>query len=195
MTVRIMTVCTGNICRSPYAQLTLARALATVRPGAFEVVSAGTGALVGNPVDPGSARILDERQIAHDTFRARQISEQLLGDVDLVLGMAVEHRKIVLSYAPRLLKRTFTIKELARLVDSAEEQRPWSERLAGLRTPEERWAQIPLDLARERGRSRAAEGMDDVADPYRQADEAFVAMADDVDAAVARIVTLEASFA
>ena len=77
MTVRIMTVCTGNICRSPYAHLTLQAALEQVRPGTFEVSSAGTGALIDNSVDPGSAHILDARGVPHEEFRARQISEQL----------------------------------------------------------------------------------------------------------------------
>lgn len=191
MTVRIMTVCTGNICRSPYAHLLLAQGLESVRPGAFEVSSAGVGALVDNVVEPGSARHLDAKGIAHADFRARQISERDLDGIDLVLPMAVEHRKAVLSYAPRLLKRAYTIKEIARLIDSAEQSQPWTERLAGLGTPEERWAAIPTHLARERGRARVGEGVDDVADPYRRDDSAFDVMAREIDAAVERVVWLE----
>ena len=78
MAIRLLTVCTGNICRSPYAHLRLGHALEQVRPGAFEVMSAGTHALVGNAVDPGSVRLLDGRGIDHDTFAARQLSEQML---------------------------------------------------------------------------------------------------------------------
>ncbi|WP_252975997.1 arsenate reductase/protein-tyrosine-phosphatase family protein [Janibacter melonis] len=115
--------------------------------------SAGVGALVDHSVEPGSARHLDAKGIAHTDFRARQISERDLDGIDLVLPMAVEHRKAVLSYAPRLLKRAYTIKEIARLIDSAEQSQPWTERLAGLGTPE-RWAAIPTHLARERGRAR-----------------------------------------
>jgi protein-tyrosine phosphatase len=195
MTVRILTVCTGNICRSPYAERVLAHRLEAVRPGVFEVTSAGTGALVGEGVDPGSGRHLDSRGIRHDDFAARQLSERILDEVDLVVPLAVEHRKLVLSYAPRLLKRAYTLKELARLIDSAGQGQPWAERLAGLETPEERWKAIPQHLARERGRTRVEPGGDDVADPYRQSADKFDVMAEEVDAAVERIVALEASFA
>jgi protein-tyrosine phosphatase len=100
MTVSIITVCTGNICRSPYAERALAHRLDEVRPGSFVVTSVGTGALVGEGIDPGSVRALEARGIRHDGFEARLISEQLLKDVDLVLPMTVEHRRTVLSYAP-----------------------------------------------------------------------------------------------
>lgn len=194
MGVRILTVCTGNICRSPYAHLALQHALDAVRPGAFEVSSAGTHALIGNPVDPGSAGILDRCGIDSADFAARQISEPMLADIDIVLPLEVAHRKIVLSYSPRLLKRAFTLKELARLLDSAGEREPWTQRLAGLATPEERWAAIPSHLARERGLTRVADGEDDIADPYRQPQEVFDRMAAEVDAAVERIAAFEAQF-
>lgn len=194
MSVHLLTVCTGNICRSPYAHLTLQHALDAVRPGVFAVSSAGTGALVDHPVDPGSATILDARGVMHDTFAARQISERILETADIVLPLETNHRKVVLSYSPRHLKRTYTLKELARLLDAADAREPWTQRLAGLTTPEERWAALPAHLARERGLTRVDEGVDDIADPYRQPQEAFEAMAVEVDAAVARIVAFEEQF-
>lgn len=194
MPVRILTVCTGNICRSPYAQLLLQHRLDDVRPGSFEVSSVGTGALVGQGVDPGSASILAARGVAHDTFEARQITEPLLDGVDVVLPLTIEHRKTVLSYAPRLLKRCYTVKEIARLITAADQRRPWEERLAGTSTPQERWQRIPQELARERGLAKAEAGQDDVADPYRMAQSAFDAMAVEIDAAVETIAALEARF-
>lgn len=194
MTVRILTVCTGNICRSPYTQLALQAALDDVRPGAFEVSSAGIGALVGAPVDPGSASILDARGIAHEGFAARQITERITSEIDVVLPLEVAHRKAVLSYSPRHLKRTYTLKEMARLLDFVDAEQPWTERLAGLTTVAERWAALPMHLSRARGQHRVEEGADDVADPYRRPQEVFDAMAAEVDAAVDRIVAFERTF-
>lgn len=194
MAVHIMTVCTGNICRSPFAQLVLQDALERIRPGSFTVSSSGTGALIDSAVDPGSASILDARGIDHSEFAARMISEDLLRDVDVVLPLEVAHRKLVLSHAPRLLKRAFTLKEFARLLDAAGEREPWTQRLAGLSSVEERWRALPSHLARERGMSRVPEGVDDIADPYRQPQEVFDQMAVEVDAAVARIVAFEQQF-
>ena len=194
MSVRILTVCTGNICRSPYAQFALQEALEAVRPGAFEVTSAGTGALIGHPVDPGSASILDARDVSHEGYAARQISEQIMGEVDIALPLEISHRKVVLTYSPRHLKRTFTLKEFVRLLDAADAREPWTDRLAGRATVEERWGALPSHLARERGLSRVAEGADDIADPYRQPQEVFDRMAAEVDAAVERIVAFERQF-
>ncbi|MBA4084735.1 MAG: low molecular weight phosphatase family protein [Kytococcus sp.] len=194
MSVRLLTVCTGNICRSPYAHLALQHGLDAVRPGAFEVSSAGTMALIGNAVDPGSASILTSRGVSSETFAARQISEQILEDTDIALPLEVEHRKAVLSYSPRHLKRTFTLKEFVRLLDAADAREPWTARLAGLATVEERWGALPSHLARERGLSRVAEGADNIADPYRQPQEVFDRMAAEVDAAVERIVAFERQF-
>ena len=114
--------------------------------------------------------------------------------LDIALPLEVAHRKAVLSYSPRHLKRTFTLKEFARLLDSADAREPWTRRLAGLSTPEERWAALPSHLTRERGLSRVPEGTDDIADPYGRPQEVFDAMAAEVDAAVERIVAFEAQF-
>lgn len=194
MSVRLLTVCTGNICRSPYAHLALQHGLDAVRPGAFEVTSAGTHALIGNAVDPGSASILTGRGITSESFAARQISEQILAETDVVLPLEVAHRKVVLSYSPRHLKRAFTLKEFARLLDAADAREPWAERLAGLATAQDRWAALPSHLARERGLSRVKDGADDIADPYRRPQEVFDRMAIEVDAAIERIVAFERQF-
>lgn len=194
MSVRILTVCTGNICRSPYAHLALQHALDEVRPGAFDVASAGTRAMTDNPVEPGSSSILEARGIDASTFTARQLSKKMVDEIDIVLPLEVSHRAEVLSYSPRHLKRAFTLKEFARLLDAADAREPWTQRLTGCSTVEERWAALPAHLARVRGLSRAEEGADDIADPYRQPQEAFDAMAAEIDAAVERIVAFERQF-
>src|SRR6187549_1394305 len=86
--VRLLTVCTGNICRSPYAAVLLREGLAGVRPGAFEVTSAGTHALVGRPMDESSAERLGAKGLADAEFRARLITPRLLREQAVVLLMA-----------------------------------------------------------------------------------------------------------
>jgi protein-tyrosine phosphatase len=89
-----MTVCTGNICRSPMAQIVLRDRLAAA--GLDErVVVDSTGVSDeehGNPVDPRARRTL----AAHgyptgDGHRARQVSGDQLGERDLVLAMTARH--------------------------------------------------------------------------------------------------------
>jgi protein-tyrosine phosphatase len=197
--MRILTVCTGNICRSPYAQLRLQAALDGVRPRVFDVSSAGTLGLVGQPVDPGSARVLEARGLSGDGFLAREMNERLLGDIDLVLPLELAHRDAVLRMAPRLLKRTFTLLELARLLEELDAEQPWTDRLEGhggisAEEVRSRWTAMLSTVAAERGGRAAAAGSDDVADPYRRSDAHFDAMAEAIDAAIERIVAFERAF-
>ncbi|MCG7580082.1 low molecular weight phosphatase family protein [Mycolicibacterium sp. OfavD-34-C] len=114
--MRILFVCTGNICRSPTAERLSAR---FIRDRAFTDVtaaSAGTRAVVGQPIQHNAASVL--RQLGGDpaNFQARQLSPKTLADADLVLTMTRGHRDAVLAVSPRFLHRTFTLAEATRLV-------------------------------------------------------------------------------
>ncbi|MGZ4661190.1 MAG: arsenate reductase/protein-tyrosine-phosphatase family protein, partial [Arthrobacter sp.] len=65
---RVITVCTGNICRSPMAELMLQAALEREGlDGLVEVDSAGiTGYEAGRPIDPRAARRLAVTQLASE---------------------------------------------------------------------------------------------------------------------------------
>ena len=65
---------------------------------------------------PEAARVLSDLGGDPSGFAARQLTPKITMDVDLVLTMAREHRDAVLEQAPRLLHRTFTLNEAARLV-------------------------------------------------------------------------------
>ena len=93
MTYRILTVCTGNICRSPMAEYALRTALdqAGLRDRA-EVASVGTtGWEVGNPIDPRAGALLRRHGIDADDHRARQMDDQELRSADLVLALDHDH--------------------------------------------------------------------------------------------------------
>lgn len=111
---RILVVCTGNVCRSPYIHLRLGHALADL---GVEVASAGTGALVGRPVDPGSRALLDAAGVESDDFRARQLTAPIVREADLVLTAARAHRREVVQEVPSALRRTFTLKDFADLIE------------------------------------------------------------------------------
>src|SRR4051794_24659301 len=109
---RLLCVCEGNLCRSPVAELLLDAAL---RPD-VEVASAGTHAVVGAPVAPQMRALLEGRSVASDAFRARQLQAADLRAGDLVLTMTVPQRGRVVELAPAVVRRTFTLRELARLL-------------------------------------------------------------------------------
>ncbi|MGO4145017.1 low molecular weight protein-tyrosine-phosphatase [Paenarthrobacter sp. YAF11_1] len=90
---RIITVCTGNICRSPMAALMLTEAFDAEGLGQLVTVdSAGTtGYEVGHPIDPRAARVLTAQHIASEDHAARKWRHEWFAERDLILALDVDH--------------------------------------------------------------------------------------------------------
>lgn len=176
---RILVVCTANVCRSPVVQRLLQRRLDEAGLPAV-VTSAGTR---GGRLDPH-----------HDTVRAAatrgvdlggHLSRPLTGDIirhdgaDLVIAMTREHLRAVIGVESAAWPRTFTLKELAR---------------RGLSTP---LGAVGLgEWLAAAGEGRRAAGLmgpsvdDDIGDPYGGPYGEHLAMVDEVDDLVTRLVRL-----
>ncbi|TFV58287.1 low molecular weight phosphatase family protein [Mycobacterium sp. PS03-16] len=115
--MHILFVCTGNLCRSPIAER-LARAYLRQMSGSADVTvsSAGTRAVVSQPMHPYAALVLQRLGGDSADFYARQFTPPMSQDVDLVLTMTRAHRDQVLERAPYQVRRTFTLGEAARLM-------------------------------------------------------------------------------
>jgi protein-tyrosine phosphatase len=72
--------------------------------------------VVGYPVQPNAALVLEKLGGDASGFAARQLTARIASDADLVLTMTRAHRDAVLELAPHRLHRTFTLREAARLV-------------------------------------------------------------------------------
>ena len=152
---RILTVCTGNICRSPVAERLLQAALGNE----VEVGSAGVRAVVGDPIHPGMVVLLEQSGIRAHRFVARQVAPGDVRAADLVLALTREHRARLVQEAPAALRRSFTLLEFARIVTSPDlppvPAGPVDVRLRAL----------VLLAARRRAPASLADS-DDVPDPY-----------------------------
>lgn len=192
--VRILTVCTGNICRSPVAERLLQAGLEQVLPGGFEVRSAGTRAMVGNPIQPLSADIVRMYGGTEKGFAARQLTPKILRDTDIVLTMTSKHRGEVLQLDASLLKRTFTIREFARMLEALEERDAAAE--PSDKAPAEKasdagtlWRGLPARLASVRHLALAADSADnEVIDPYKRGPEVYRQMEDELAPAILTIL-------
>lgn len=153
MPFTVLVVCTGNISRSPMAELLIRDAAGKNRD--LTVSSAGVHALVGQPMDAGAAAAMRELGLNPADHRARQFEPAMAATADLILTAERYHQEVVLEQVPSALRRTFTIREFVRL---AEHLRPGS--------PE----QVVAHASVVRGlapRPKDPHG-DDIADPHGQ---------------------------
>lgn len=172
---RVLTVCTGNVCRSPLLERVLQRELdRRWGPGTHEVSSAGTHALVGHPMDERSAGVLRAFGGSPDGFVARRLTGRMVAEADLVLVATTNHRRLVLREHPPALRHTFTFREFAALADAAGHELPPDRDLP----PPERLRALARVLIARRGPGVVPEP--DIIDPYRQADEVYRLMQEQV---------------
>lgn len=110
--LRVVTVCTMNICRSPAMEAVLGRTFIGTPELTIHVSSAGTDA------EPGIARCgLSQALIGVDepTGRAQLLSADVIADADLIFTADSGHRRQIALRNPTALSRTFTLTEAARL--------------------------------------------------------------------------------
>ncbi|WP_092465406.1 low molecular weight protein-tyrosine-phosphatase [Donghicola eburneus] len=100
----ILTVCTGNICRSPIA----AFALASHLPDA-DFDSAGLGALVGNDVDPKTRKAAEMQGLEVPVHSAQQCTQELVLGAKAILVMENHHRRDIMRRWPFASGKTFLL--------------------------------------------------------------------------------------
>jgi protein-tyrosine-phosphatase len=89
--VKLLFVCTGNICRSPMAEAIARRLLDAAGREDVVASSAGTAAWDGAPASEGAYLIALEHGLDLSAHRARQITTDLVESADLILGMSPHH--------------------------------------------------------------------------------------------------------
>lgn len=106
---KILTVCTGNICRSPAAEYLLRQRLEKAGNWKGEVRSAGIGALVNHPADDNVLALMLAQGIDLSAHRGAQLTVEQLRQADLVLVMEKHHRDAVLDMDPTARGKTFLL--------------------------------------------------------------------------------------
>ncbi len=111
----ILTVCTGNICRSPLAEVVLRARLQGLD---VKVHSAGTQGLDAAEMTPEAQKLAAELGAdaeASAAHRSRWLTEADLQSPDLIVALTRDHRARILDMAPARMRRTFTAREFAHL--------------------------------------------------------------------------------
>lgn len=166
----IMTVCTGNVCRSPLAQQILHARLAGL-PG--QITSGGTYDMGGSEMPADAQRLAAMYGVdaaVSAAHRSAVISADRLAAPDLILAMAREHRREIVGIAPSRLRSTFTVREFARLAaDTSDAEVVSAAAAAGADSGARLRAAVAV-VAGHRGMTLPPESPedDDVIDPYRR---------------------------
>jgi protein-tyrosine phosphatase len=101
---RVMTVCTGNICRSPIAEIVLRDRFEAAGLGDHVVVDSSgvSDEEHGNPVDRRARRVLAEHGYdTGDGHRAHQVTVAEVAGRDLLLPMTAHHASALRRLAAR----------------------------------------------------------------------------------------------
>ena len=177
---RILIVCTGNICRSPFIERLLQHQLDEHRARFAQrilVHSAGTGAVTGSAMDKRAAAQLLAHGGDPTGFRARDLTPDLIAESDLILTATRDHRGRVAVMYPKALRQVFTFCDFADLVGGVNGVNGLNGLVA--QGDSRAWVrQITEQAAARRGLNPPLElGRADIVDPFRREDEVFVTMA------------------
>ncbi|WP_336660488.1 arsenate reductase/protein-tyrosine-phosphatase family protein [Leucobacter sp. USHLN153] len=167
--LRVLFVCTGNVSRSPLAEVLLRYSLSGLP---VAIASAGTAALVHESMASESQQIARDLGVPFiSDRRGQQLTSSMLEEADLVLALARAHRRTVAELHPRAARKAFTLREFARLAEIRESlsvSRPAADLSTAMREAVAEVSALrgtlppPIDPAD-----------DDVIDPYQQSKEVY----------------------
>ena len=109
--IKILTLCTGNICRSPMAE-GIIRMIFQTDPF-MTVSSAGTHAVAGNPATEFAILASKEKGIDITGHSARPIDSFLISSSDMILCMEPSHAEWVLSIDSSIYEKVYNLADFS----------------------------------------------------------------------------------
>lgn len=173
----VLVVGTRNVCRSPAAERLLRARLG--EHGDVTVLSAGTDAMADGELPGPLVEHLGSAGVEADRHATRGLDPDLVRSADLVLTVNREERAAVVRAVPSAIRRTFTLRELARVARTL-----GPEALPEGDVPERLSALVDAAARHRTPTTRRAPTEDDVLDPDGRDEAAYATAFDQVLAAV-----------
>ncbi len=118
----VLFVCTGNVCRSPMAEGLFRRAVQG--RDEYRILSAGLGAVEGQPPSDFAVKAMAELGIDISSFRSRPLTVELIKQADYIFGMTHGHVEGVIAMHPPAAEKTFLLREFDETLESFEKDIP-----------------------------------------------------------------------
>ncbi len=115
----LLFVCTGNTCRSPMAEGIARKILANAVD--WRVVSAGTGAVNGQPPSFNAVKAMRLAGLDISGHRSQMVNARLVEEATLILGLTRSHVDNLLYLYPQASEKTFTLGQFDAQLRAAEQ--------------------------------------------------------------------------
>ena len=109
--MKIMFICTGNICRSAMADWLLKKKIKDLKKENIEVYSSGIYAYDGDISTWEAKEVMKEYEVDLKDHRATNIRNSNIKEMDLILCATKSHKIAVLDIYPELKEKVYTMKE------------------------------------------------------------------------------------
>ena len=110
--MKVLFVCTGNLCRSPMAEVLLKDELRRRGRTDVEVASAGTWGMDGSPATPEAVETVGELDIDLGKHRARSLDVDEVRSFDIVVAMTSVHVREIIQMVPDAGPKVVLLKQL-----------------------------------------------------------------------------------
>jgi len=124
-TVNILFVCTGNTCRSPMAEGLCRKYFADklnctldeVQNFGYSIASAGIAASEAMPASSCALQVTRQKRTPLDNHLSRGLTESMIQQADLILGMNQGHLSAVIETVPQARSKCFLLDASGAIAD------------------------------------------------------------------------------